>query len=227
MTVPFLLLAAALVALPRPDPARRRYRRLYPTPPRAHPNRRRLLFATAAGLATAVVLGWPLGIAGVPAALVAYRFLGRSSPPAPPVRDLPFALDLLAAALRAGQPPHHAAGQVGAALPGPVGEVLARIARAGELGADPATAWVPLTALAGAAPGVRAVRRAGDSGTALATAFTRLAAELRADHHTRDEEYARRAGIVATLPLGLCFLPAFLAMAVVPVLFALAAHAMP
>jgi pilus assembly protein TadC len=227
MTIVLLLLAAALLALPRPDPALRRYRRLYPAPPRARPNRRPLLFALAAGLATALVLGWPLGLAGLPAAAVAHRLLARSGPTAPPLRDLPFALDLLAAALRAGQPPHHAAGQVGTALSGSLGEVLASIARAGDLGADPATAWAPLTALAGAAPGVRAVRRAGDSGTALATAFTRLAAELRADHHARDEESARRAGIVATLPLGLCFLPAFLAVAVVPVLLTLATHVLP
>jgi pilus assembly protein TadC len=227
VTVVLLLLAGALLAIPRPDPVLRRYRQLYPAPPRAHPDRRPLLFALAAGLATALVLGWPLGLAGIPAAVVAYRFLGRPSLAGPPLRDLPFALDLLAAALRAGQPPHHAAGQVGAALSGPLGEVLAGIARAGDLGADPATAWAPLTTLAGAAPGVRAVRRAGDSGTALATAFTRLAAELRADHHARDDESARRAGIIATLPLGLCFLPAFLAVAVVPVVLTLATHVLP
>lgn len=226
MTAAFLLLAGALLAVPQRDGARRRYRRVYPSPPRARPDRRPLLFAAVAGLGAAFALGWPLGVVGVPAGLVAYRLLRRAGPAPPPLDDLPFALDLLAAALRAGQPPQHAAGQVGAALAGPVGDVLARIARAGALGADPATAWEPLTALAGAAPGVRAVRRAGDSGTALATAFTRLAAELRADRHTRAEESARRAGVLATLPLGLCFLPAFLATAVIPLLLALASHAL-
>ena len=55
--------------------------------------------------------------------------------------DLPFAADLLAAALQAGATPDGAARLVGTAIGGPLGDRLARVDRALRLGAPAAEAW--------------------------------------------------------------------------------------
>jgi pilus assembly protein TadC len=65
--------------------------------------------------------------------------------------------------------------------------------------------------------------RSGRSGTALAESLTRLATQARAGVRERAEARGERAGVLITAPLGLCFLPAFLAIGVVPVLIGLAA----
>jgi pilus assembly protein TadC len=54
----------------------------------------------------------------------------------------------------------------------------------------------------------------------LAGALSRLAEDLRADRLVRAEAAARRAGVLIVLPLGLCFLPAFLLAGIVPVIVA-------
>ncbi|MEV6932039.1 secretion system protein, partial [Dactylosporangium sp. NPDC051485] len=103
--------------------------------------------AVFAGLGIALAIG---GVAGVVAGLVVAGgcgvLLGRVEPArvrrerAVARADLPFAADLLAAALRAGAPPGRAAVAVGEALGGPVGVRLARVGRALRLGAEPGAA---------------------------------------------------------------------------------------
>jgi pilus assembly protein TadC len=65
-----------------------------------------------------------------------------------------------------------------------------------------------------------AVIRSAESGSALAAAFTRLADDQRARRSTDAEAAARRAGVLIVLPLGLCFLPAFVFAGIVPVIVA-------
>jgi pilus assembly protein TadC len=136
------------------------------------------------------------------------------------VADLPLGADLLVAALRAGAPVDRAASAVADALGGPLGERLERVARALRLGAGPAEAWAHLADVTGAERLVAAAVRSSASGGALARAFTRLADDLRADRTAAAEAAARRAGVLIVLPLGLCFLPAFLLSGLVPVLVA-------
>jgi pilus assembly protein TadC len=50
----------------------------------------------------------------------------------------------------------------------------------------------------------------------------RLAADARAERGRAATARARRAGVLITLPLGLCFLPAFLVVGVLPVVIGLA-----
>ena len=59
--------------------------------------------------------------------------------------------------------------------------------------------------------------RASESGAALAGACARFAAEQRAGHEAAAEAAARRAGVLVVLPLGCCFLPAFVLLGVVPI----------
>jgi Flp pilus assembly protein TadB len=131
--------------------------------------------------------------------------------------QLPLAADLLAAALRAGSPPELAALMVGEALAGPLGERLVRVARALRIGMNPQEAWSGLTGIPGAERIARAATRSAGSGAVLTTTLDRLSEDLRADRAARAEATAQRIGVLAVLPLGLCFLPAFFLAGVVPV----------
>ena len=190
-------------------------------------NRVRLV-AVAVGVSTAVVLGGRVGlVAGIGASVVLWWQLPRLAAATVAARlrreavDLPAGADLMAAALRAGAPPGHAAAMVGAALAGPVGARLARVGHALRLGESPEQAWAYLADLPGGERVARAAVRSADSGSALARALSRrLADELRAARAAAADAAARRAGVLVVLPLGLCFLPAFLLAGVVPVVIA-------
>ncbi|MFF1710843.1 type II secretion system F family protein [Streptomyces sp. NPDC058268] len=137
-------------------------------------------------------------------------------------RQLPLAADLLAACVAAGAGPVAAAQAVGEALKGPVGERLAQGAAQVRLGGEPVDAWRRLAAIPGAAALARLLERAGDSGAPAAEPVARLAADCRAERGRTAMAAARRAGVLMTAPVGLCFLPAFVAVGVLPVVIGLA-----
>lgn len=179
------------------------------------------------GLAVAVVVGGWIGVlVGCLAAVGLERVLRRLEPAAVRARrqreaaDLPLAADLLAAVLRCGAPVDHAVATVAETLAGPLGERLARVGRAMRLGAPPDEAWAYLAPVAGADRLIRAAVRSHNSGAALAGALSRVADDLRADRAVATEAAARRAGVLIVLPLGLCFLPAFVLAGLVPVIVA-------
>jgi pilus assembly protein TadC len=132
------------------------------------------------------------------------------------------AWELLAACLRAGMPVPVAVRAVAEGLGAPAGTALRRVAELLALGADSMQAWQPAVECAATARLAQAARRSGHSGTALAESLTRLAAEVRAGAREHSEARAQRAGVLIAAPLGLCFLPAFLAIGIVPVLIGLA-----
>ncbi len=195
--------------------------------PRRHDRRNQILIAALAGLGMAGLLG---GWWGVPVGLAAgfgvERFLRRQEPAEvrrerrEALADLPLGADLLAAALRAGAPVDRAATAVADALGGPLGARMQRTARSLRLGAGPAEAWAHLADVPGAERLTAAAVRSSASGGALARALERLAGDLRADRSVAVEAAAQRAGVLIVLPLGLCFLPAFLLAGLVPVLVA-------
>ncbi|MGW3663991.1 type II secretion system F family protein [Streptomyces sp. NPDC005141] len=137
-------------------------------------------------------------------------------------RQLPLAADLVAACIAAGASPVSAAQAVGEALGGPVGERLARGAAEVRLGGEPVDAWRRLAAIPGARGLARLLERAGESGVPAAVPVGRLAAEARAEWGRTATARARRAAVMVTAPVGLCFLPAFLAIGVLPVVIGLA-----
>lgn len=59
--------------------------------------------------------------------------------------------------------------------------------------------------------------RAEVTGAPAAAALVDLARQLGADVHSRHLQRVRRLGVRAALPLGLCFLPAFVLLGVVPI----------
>ncbi|MET9256911.1 type II secretion system F family protein [Streptomyces sp. NPDC003717] len=184
-----------------------------------------------------VGLGWVLvgGVAGVVLGLFAAAglWLWRARRPGAgsaaalvdaeeSARQLPLAADLLAACIAAGAGPVVAAQAVGEALGGPLGEVLARGAAEVRLGGEPAAAWRGVAAVPGAVPLARLLERADVSGLPAADPVARLAAQARADWGRAMTARARSAAVLVTAPVGLCFLPAFIAVGVLPVVLGLA-----
>nr|WP_036568482.1 type II secretion system F family protein [Nocardia sp. BMG51109] len=137
------------------------------------------------------------------------------------------AFDLMAACLRAGLPVATAAQAVAPTAPAPVGAALRRAADLMALGADPVAAWDQVAGET-AADEIRAVarlvRRSARSGAALAGAISELAEQFRAAVADATAARAERAGVLIGGPLGLCFLPAFLCLGIVPVVVGLGEH---
>ncbi|MFE9682654.1 type II secretion system F family protein [Streptomyces sp. NPDC006285] len=196
--------------------------------PRTRVAVRRWLPAVGALSACWVFVGGATGVVvGLVAAFGLWRWQRRPVPveefdSARAARQLPLAADLLAACIAAGAGPVLAARAVGEALDGPVGQRLARGAAEVRLGGEPAEAWRGLAALPGAAALARLLERAGESGVPAAVPVARLASEARAERQRAATARARRAGVLITAPVGLCFLPAFIAIGVLPVVLGLA-----
>jgi len=129
-------------------------------------------------------------------------------------RDLPTAVYLLGACLTAGAAMTSALAIVGAAMPGAVGDELALLHRRLQWGVDPASVWRsvdgPLEPLG------RSMARAHETGASVTRAVDRLAAELRSETSARAEARARTIEVRSAAPLGICFLPAFVLLGVVP-----------
>ncbi|MER7947675.1 type II secretion system F family protein [Streptomyces sp. NPDC096079] len=154
------------------------------------------------------------------------RWAGRRASPAAgdeeAARHLPLAADLLAACAASGAGPGEAADAVGRSLGGPLGERLTRTAAELRLGGEPAEVWGRFGAIPGAEGLARCMERAGSSGAPAADAVARHAAALRAGRARAAAAGARRAQVLISAPVGLCFLPAFLAVGVAPVVIGLA-----
>ncbi|MFH8975232.1 type II secretion system F family protein [Streptomyces sp. NPDC017890] len=212
---------------------------LAPEPARAVPRRADVLDAVRRWLplVATVGAGWALveGVAGVVVGLAGAAGLWRwrsrrsasgaqaaESAAADAARQLPLAADLLAACIAAGAGPVAAARAVGDALGGPVGDALGHGAAEVRLGGEPGGAWRGLAAVPGAGPLARLLERAGVSGLPAAGPVARLAAQARADWARATTARARRAAVMVTAPVGLCFLPAFIAVGVLPVVIGLA-----
>ncbi len=179
------------------------------------------------GLLAAVIVGGRLGVVvALAVGMAVHGWLRRRPTPdqLAEVRrldaDLPFAADLVAAALRSGAPPDSAAGCAGRALGGPVGERLQSVARALRLGTPADEAWSYLGEADAARRLARAAVRSQHSGAALAGSFLKVADDLRDDRLIAADAEGRRAGVLIVLPLGLCFLPAFVLAGLVPVIVA-------
>ncbi|MEU2554191.1 type II secretion system F family protein [Streptomyces sp. NPDC013313] len=183
-------------------------------------------WALAGGAAGAVVA------LAVGAGLWRWRLRRAGTAPAEDVdtglaaRQLPLAADLLAACIAAGAGPVLAAQAVGEALAGPVGEALEQGAAEVRLGGEPADAWRRLAALPAAGALARLLERAGDSGLPAAGPVARLASDARVEWARAATVRARRAAVMVSAPVGLCFLPAFIAIGVLPVVIGLAGGVM-
>lgn len=136
-------------------------------------------------------------------------------------------LDVLAVCLASGMAVSTAAAAAVPSAPPDLARVLRRAADLLALGADPAVAWsIPAGPRNSTDPQIdallRLARRSASSGAALAAGVTELAEESRHDAAHAATAAAERAGVLVAGPLGLCFLPAFVCLGIVPVVAGLA-----
>jgi Flp pilus assembly protein TadB len=177
--------------------------------------RRSLLLALCAVLLLLLFAGAPWWcVVGLGAA--AWAGARRGTVPGPPPDEVPLAADLIAACLTAGaampQALHAAAAASGPWLRRRAEDVAGQLRR----GAAPEQAWASWLADPCLAPVARTCVRTGGSGAAAAAELVRVAARLRARRRTDVQQRVARASVWVVLPLGLCFLPAFVLVSVVP-----------
>jgi pilus assembly protein TadC len=130
------------------------------------------------------------------------------------------ALDLMALALGSGVPLVTSVDVV-AQRSGPVvASHLRQVVAALRWGVAEARAWDGLPEIWH--PAGQAVALAGMAGVPPAGLLKRAAADMRRAEQRRIEEATGRLSVLVVIPLGLCFLPAFALLTVVPVIAALA-----
>ncbi|WP_448222377.1 type II secretion system F family protein [Gordonia iterans] len=141
--------------------------------------------------------------------------------------DVAAAYDLLAVCLRAGLPVSRAVEVTADHAPVDLAAGLRRAAELLALGAEPERAWA--TGREGAAAPdphfddlAMLARRASRAGSSLAEGVAALAESTRERAQTEALARAEKAGVTISGPLGLCFLPAFVCLGIVPVVVGLA-----
>ncbi|MGA5818545.1 type II secretion system F family protein [Kitasatospora sp. NPDC094028] len=193
---------------------------------------RRVAVAVAAGLGAVLLLGGALGIgAGALLAVGAYRWSARARSPTRRraireeellTRQLPLGAELLAACLESAASPSAAVAAVGRSVDAPLGPRLVAIGAELALGAPPELCWRRLGEQHPAlAPLARCLVRTTLGGAPAAEPLIGLAQGQRTAAARTAHARVRRAGVFATAPLGLCFLPAFVLIGVVPVVVGL------
>ncbi|MFI6506114.1 type II secretion system F family protein [Streptosporangium sp. NPDC050855] len=197
--------------------------------PGRRPDRGEIVVALGAGVAMFLVVGGLPGIcAGLAGSGVALTVLRRREPSElrrereRVTADLPLAADLLVASLRAGQPITGALDVTVEAVGGPLGDRLAWVSGQLRLGAAPESAWEALASERSLAPLARVMSRAALGGAPVAEVLTRLSDDSRQAARAVSAAAAQRVGVQVVAPLGLCFLPAFVFLGIIPVVAGLA-----
>ena len=133
-------------------------------------------------------------------------------------------LDVLSVCLSAGMSAPAAAAATSSSAPPGLAALLRRAADLLALGAEPDIAWAAPAEGADAASEAlaRLARRSAASGSALAQGVADLAEQSRQEATHAAAAAADRASVLIAGPLGLCFLPAFICLGIVPVVAGLA-----
>jgi glutamine synthetase len=122
----------------------------------------------------------------------------------------------MAACLGAGLSPTSALDYVAEAVGPPAHDELVAVSARLRLGVDPGTVWRDLAHHPQLGGLGRALARAVESGASVADAMERLSDDLRRATRADVENRARAVGVKAAVPLGVCLLPAFVLVGVVP-----------
>lgn len=176
--------------------------------------------ALALGAAVAAVIGFGAGVGTLIGAVAAGGILltGRSRPTAvAAAADVAVVLDLIAGCLQAGLAMPAALDAASCAGDPVTRNACLATAAALRRGAPPGEAWADWATDPWLAPAARIAARTTDTGAAAAEDLARAAARLRAQRRALLQQRVQRAGVWVVVPLGLCFLPAFVLVAVVPV----------
>jgi pilus assembly protein TadC len=209
------LTATAVLLAVRPRRAHRRLAQLRSMHTPAAPSRPAVIAVPIVAASAALMLGLVVGPVVAACAAAVVVAIGRRRPREALPLDVPLVADLIAACLAAG-----------AAMPDALraaAEASADAARAClpvadrlAAGAPPADAWADWLTRTDLAPMARACVRAADSGAATTQELRRAGDRIRAQRRADLTHRAHRAAVWAVLPLGLCFLPAFVLVGIVP-----------
>lgn len=134
-------------------------------------------------------------------------------------RSLPDALDLLLTSVEAGLGVDAAFALVTERSKGPVAEVFTDYMKQVGLGRSRRDALFDIGQRSGAPSLHRlaaTVAQTWEVGASMGDVLRLQAAELRKERHLRAQEAAQRAPFLMTIPLALCFMPAMIAVVVVP-----------
>ena len=219
MALLFLLLAAALCVAPWQSVAVNRLAALPPLPsafgrPPRNSIAARLLDASR----------FPPSIRNALARITG----GRAGSPDPGA--LAQLLDLVAAALTAGLPAPDALTAVADALDSSCPDLASPLRSASarmRLGATPGEAWRDVPGAESLAPVAAVLVRACEGGGSVRAALSHAADRMRSEADAAATARAERAAVMVAGPLGLCFLPAFVCLGVVPVVVGLADGMLP
>lgn len=177
----------------------------------------------SAAVAVLLLVPAPVGLLlAAPVGFATGRGVGRLEPATVRRRrarleaDLPLVVDLVAVGLESGLAPPAALAHVAAAMPDPTGQELGAFVSRLALGADPETVWAELARHDQWGPLGRTLLRSARTGASVAGALGRLADEVRAGARAAGEARARTIEVKASVPLGLCLLPSFVLIGIVP-----------
>lgn len=191
----------------------------------------RACICVVAGCFLGQLLGGTIGaVAGAPAGLALSLWVGRLEPPSVARareevdRDLPLALELLAACASVGRAPQESLPVVATAVGGALGRRLDEVTMRLALGADPVAEWRRVSRDRQLGGLGRTMLRSAEYGAPLADGLTRLAEDRRRERRTQTQMRARSVGVKAAGPLAACFLPAFMLIGVVPTVAGSFAH---
>jgi Flp pilus assembly protein TadB len=182
-----------------------------------------IVAGASAALCVLLLVPLPLGppIAAV-AAVLAARVVRRLEPASLRRRrarleaSLPHVVDLMSTCLAAGTSPSGALAQLALVVDPPMREELAAYATRLALGADPVAVWNAMSSHPQLGALGRALKRSAETGGSVADSLERLGTELRAERRAAVEARARTIEVKASMPLGVCLLPAFVLLGVVP-----------
>ncbi|GAC1412208.1 MAG: hypothetical protein NVSMB57_07570 [Actinomycetota bacterium] len=134
-------------------------------------------------------------------------------------RSLPDAIDLLVVCVHAGMGLDPAFRLVAGSIDGPLSEAFDAAIRASEVGLDRDAcydAFIAAASVVEAEGFVTALRRADRYGASISETLTAFATETRERSLAAMREHALGASVRMLFPLTLCFLPAFVLLAVAP-----------
>jgi len=197
----------------------------FPSRPGAPPWSQRVVVGVCVTVVLALIVegpaGWGAGVAVGAAAAVGLGWAAPRQDWSVLADELPDALDFLAVCLEAGLPTAHAVAEVAKVSPPATRELLHQVAAQLELGRAGPAAWETLRGHPVWGPTAVDVGRAERTGTALAGVLRDQAEDARQEARDRAAKRARTVGVRSVLPLMACFLPAFMAIGVVPIIASL------
>jgi Flp pilus assembly protein TadB len=209
---------AAVVSLGRPEPTDP----IAPPAAASRPSLRRLAGAGVVLIAGVLAVGGPAGtVVGVAGAAVVALVRPKQSDPQVGPDDVPVVVDLIAGCLAAGASMPDALDAAAVAADPVLRTACTAVAAALRSGAPPEEAWRGWLGDPWLAPVGRTALRTAQSGAAAADDLRRTSTRLRARRRAAAQHRVRQAAVWLVVPLGLCFLPAFVLVAVVPLVIGL------